>query len=104
MNEIEMTKQEFVEIDGIRLKKITDKSYGNFCDEIRYLLSNRGVYRNYKRYGYYCAAENQEWGALALKYEEDGENPLEHFGDMCIYKNGYVMVCVDKKTKKIRKL
>ena len=96
--------EEYVEIGGVRLKKITGKSYGDFCDEIKYLLSHRKVYLNYKKYGHYCAIENQEWGALALKYEEGAENPLEHFGDMCICKNGYVMVCVDKKTKKIRKL
>lgn len=96
--------EEFVEIDGIKLRKITDKSFGSFCDELKYILSNRKVYQNYKRYGYYCAAENPEWGALALKYEENGENPLGYFGDMCICKDGYVMVCVDKKTKKIRKM
>lgn len=102
--EVKLPIEEFVEIDGVRLKKITDKNYGNFCDELRYLLSNRKVYRNYKKYGYYCLAENGEWGALALKCEENAENPLGQFGDMCICKNGYVMVCVDKKTKKIRKI
>lgn len=96
--------EEFVEINGIKLKKITDKNYGGFCDELKYLLSNRRVYQNYKRNGYYCVTENPEWGALALKCEGNAENPLEQFGDMCICKNGYVMVCVDKKTKKIRKL
>lgn len=102
--DFKIPSEEFVEIDGVKLKKIRDKNYGTFCEELRYILSNRRVYDNYKKYGYYCAAENGEWGALALKYEENAENPLEHFGDMCICKNGYVMVCVDKKTKKIRKL
>ena len=104
INEVNLPTEEFIEIDGIKLKKMTDKNYGNFCDELKYLLSNRRVYQNYKKYGYYCAMENPEWGALALKYEENTENPLEYFGDMCICKNGYVMVCVDKKTKKIRKI
>ena len=104
MQEVKLPIEEFVEIDGVRLKKITDKNYGNFCDEIKYLLSNRKVYRNYKKYGCYYAVENGEWGALALKCEENAENPLEQFGNMCICKNGYVMVCVDKKTKQIKKL
>ena len=104
IKEVRPPVEEFIEIDGVRLKKIKDKNYGSFCDELKYLLSNRRVYQNYKKYGFYCAAENQEWGALALKYEENEENPLEYFGDMCICKDGYIMVCVDKRTKKIKKL
>ena len=95
---------EFVEIGGIRLKKVVDKSFEGLCDELRYILSNRKVFRNYRKHGCYYVCENHDSGALAFRYEENDENPLAAFGDMCVLKNGYVMVCVDRKTKKFRKI
>lgn len=91
-------------LNGMKLRKITQKNYGNLCEELRYILSNREVYRNYKKYGYYCAGENSQLGALALKYDESEENPFARFGEYCIYKDGFVIVCVDKKSKKIKKV
>ena len=89
---------------GIKWEKITKKSYDGLCEELRYILSNKNVYHNYKKFGHYWAGENDECGALALRYDEESENPFLRFSDMCEYKNGYVIVCVDKKTKKIRKI
>ena len=85
-------------------KKITGKSYAGLCEELRYILSNRNVYQNYKRFGHYWAGENETCGALALRCEKEEENPFSAFSDMCEYKNGYVIVCVDKNTKKFRKI
>ncbi len=93
-----------LEFNNIRLKKITEKSYAKFSDEICYILSHRGVYRNFRKYGYYCAGESSDSSAVAFRLEDEEENPLERFKDMCMYKDGYVIVCVDKKTKKIKKL
>ena len=90
--------------EGIKWKKITKKSYAELCDELRYMLSSKAVYQNYKKYGYYWAGESEDCGALALKCEEKVNNPFAAFSDMCLYENGYVIVCVDKKTKKIKRL
>lgn len=89
---------------GINWTKITRKSYAGLCEELRYILSHKKVYHNYKTFGHYWAGENEELGALALRCDKEEENPFLHFRDMCEYRNGYVIVCVDKKTKKLRKL
>ncbi len=90
--------------DGIVWQKITEKSYRNLCEELRYILSSNKAYQNYKKYGHYWAGESETDGVLAFKYEENDDNPLSKFGDMCLVRNGYVTVCVDKKTKKLKKL
>ncbi len=92
------------EAEGIDWKKITQKSYAGLCEELRYMLSHKNVYRNYRQFGHYWAGENEECGALALRCDNESENPFSMFADMCEYKNGYVIVCVDKNTKKIRKI
>ena len=95
---------EFVEISGIKLKKVVEKSFEGLGDELKYILSNRKVFQNYRKHGCYYVCENRDSGALAFKYEESDENPLAAFSDMCVLKNGYIMVCIDKKTKKFRKI
>ncbi len=99
-----MPEDNFMTIGGVKLKKITQRSYDSFSDEMRYLLSNRSVYENYKKHGYYCLSEDSRYGTLALKCEENEENPLAYFGDMCSIKDGYVIVCIDKETKKFKKV
>ncbi len=102
--ETEIQRDDDFILSGIKLRKVTNRSYAGFCEELRYILSNKKVYQNYRKHGYYRAGESSELGALALKLEENDENPFEAFGDMCLYKNGYVIVCVDKQTKKLRKM
>lgn len=89
---------------GIKWEKITQKSYAGLCEELRYVLSHKNVYRNYRQFGHYWAGENEICGALALRCDNESENPFLMFKDMCEYKNGYVILCVDKNTKKICKL
>ncbi len=101
---VSLNEEEPIEAGGLRLKKITQRSYSSFGEEMRYLLSNRSVYENYKKHGYYYAAEDNRYGALALKYEEKEENPLKYFGDMCKIKDGHIIVCIDKQTKKIKRI
>jgi hypothetical protein len=71
---------------------------------LKYILSNNSAYQSYKKHGHYWAGESESDGVLAFKYEENDENPFEKFGDMCLYKNGYVIVCVDKVTKSLKKI
>ena len=88
---------------GFNWTKITGKSYAGLCEELRYMLSHKNVYNNYKTFGHYWAGENDEAGALALRCDNEEENPFLKFQDMCEFKNGYVIVCVDKNTKKLCK-
>lgn len=84
---------------GFEWKKITQKKFDNLCDELRYLISNKKVYESYKKYGHYYVGEKGNTSALAVACGEGEVNPLV-FGNISgIYKNGYVIVCVDRKTK-----
>ena len=87
-------------IEGFNWRKITEKSFPEAGDEIRFILSNKSIYENYKKYGHYWIGENKNSGALALKYEEEND-PLEFLGKMKIRKDGYVIVCIDNKTKRL---
>ena len=89
------------QIDGFNWKKVTEKSYKNLQEEIRYILSNKSVYDNFKRHGHYYVGESDGSSALGLLVNESEGNPLEFLSGEKLYKNGYVIVCVDKKTKKL---
>ena len=47
--------------------------------------------------------ESDGSSALGLLVNESEGNPLEFLSGEKLYKNGYVIVCVDKKTKKLHK-
>lgn len=89
------------QIDGFNWKKLTGKSYKNLQEEIRYILSNKSVYDNFKRHGHYYVGESDGSSALGLFVNENEGNPLSFLSGEKLYKNGYVIVCVDKKTKKL---
>ena len=89
------------EINGFNWKKVTEKSYKNLQEEIRYILSNKSVYDNFKRYGHYYVGESDGSSALGLLVNESEADPLRFLSGEKLYKNGYVIVCVDKKTKKL---
>ena len=82
-------------------KKVTEKSFEGINSDLRFILCNKSVYDNYKRYRHYWVGECEESGALALKYDEDGADPLEFLGKMKITREGYIIVCIDKKTNKL---
>ena len=103
-SEEEETLQEEVtpfEVDGFNWRKVTNRDYSSLCRELRYILSNTDVYKNYRKYGHYWVGESNEAAAIALPQNEDEVNPFEFAGKMKLGKNGYVIVCVDKKTKKL---
>lgn len=86
------------DISGFEWKKITERSFHNLCDELRFLISNKKVYNSYKKYGHYYIGENDSSSAIAVAC--GGEDFT--WGDVRgISKNGYAIVCVDKKTKRI---
>lgn len=86
------------DVSGFEWKKITERSFHNLCDELRFLISNRKVYDSYKKYGHYYIGENDSSSAIAVAC--GGEDFT--WGDVRgIYKNGYAIVCVDKKTKRL---
>lgn len=89
------------QIDGFNWRRVTGKSYANLSEELRYILSNRSVYDNYKKYGHYYVGESDGSSALGLLINESENNPLEFLSGEKLYKNGYVIVCVDKETKKL---
>lgn len=86
---------------GFDWERVTCRRFENIARELRYILSNKSVYENYKKYGHYWIGESADCGALALKYEESDPDPLNFLGKLKFTENGYVIVCVDKKTKKL---
>jgi len=86
--------------NGFNWKKVTGKSFPESAECVRFILSNRAVYENYKKYGHYWVGDCETGGALALRCEEDYD-PLEFLGKIKTHENGYVVVCVDKKTNKL---
>ena len=100
-NEEENSEKAPFQIDGFNFKKVTEKSYKNLQEEIRYILSNKSVYDNFKRHGHYYVGESDGSSALGLLVNESEKDPLEFLSGEKLYKNGYIIVCVDKKTKKI---
>lgn len=88
-------------IDGFNWKKVTGKSYRDLGEELRYILSNKSVYDNFRKNGHYYVGESDGSSALGLLVNESEGNPLGFLSGEKLYKNGYVIVCVDKKTKKI---
>lgn len=89
------------EIAGFNWQKFTEKSFDTISRELRFIMSNKNVYDNYKKHKHYWVGENEQGGALALKYDEAEPDPLEFLGKIKLSKNGYVIVCVDKETNKL---
>lgn len=88
-------------IDGIRWEERTDPDFSVLCRELRFILSNKNVYENYKKHHRYWVGENDSSAALALPVEENGEEPLSFLGKIPKTENGYSVICVDKETKRL---
>lgn len=89
------------EINGFDWKKITEKSFSGISRELRFILSNKNVYQNYRKHRHFWVGEGEYAGALALQCDEAETDPLEFLGKVKLRKNGYVIVCIDKKTNKL---
>lgn len=89
------------EFSGFEWKKFSEKTFSGLTPALRFILSNREVYENYKKYRHYWVGENETTGALALKCEDTDIDPLNFTGNLKIRKDGYVIVCVDKETGRI---
>lgn len=88
------------QIEGISWEKRTQPSFSALCRELRFILSNKYVYENYRKHRTYWVADNGTSVALALPVE-DGETPLSFLGDVSRTEGGYSIICVDKETKKL---
>lgn len=97
---VEVREEVPFNIAGFKWKKITDKSFSELNGEIRFILSNKSVYDNYKAYGHYWVGDCETSGALALKCDDETD-PLDFLGKVKLKENGYVIVCIDKKTNKL---
>ena len=89
------------EISGFNWKKVTGKSFDKTQGYIRFILSNRAIYENYKKHRHYWLGESECGDALALCCENEEAIPLEFSGKPSLYKNGYAIICVDKKTGRL---
>lgn len=89
------------EMAGFDWRKLTQKSFSGISRELRFILSNKNVYDNYRKHGHFWVSDSESRGALALKCDEEETDPLEFLGKIKLRKNGYVIVCVDKKTNKL---
>lgn len=86
---------------GFDWEKITGKSFEKTQGYIRFILSNKTVYENYKRHRHYWLGESESGNALALRCENEDELPVEFTDKPRLYKNGYAIICVDKKTGRL---
>ena len=89
------------EMAGFDWKRFTQKSFSGISRELRFILSNKNVYDNYRKHRHFWVSDGESSGALALKCDEEETDPLEFLGGVKLRKNGYVIVCVDKKTNKL---
>ena len=85
---------------GFNWKKITEKTFTELSKEMRFILSNKSIYENYKKYGQDWVGDCETGGALALKYDNDTYT-FDFLGEIKLKENGYVIVCIDKKTNKL---
>ncbi len=99
--EVAITEEIPFDTMGFNWRKITEKSFAKTDGHLRFILSNRNIYDNYKKHRHYFIGESDCGGALALKYDETEENPLEFLGKKRLLNNGYVVICIDKKTGKL---
>jgi len=99
--EAEVIKEEVpFNIDGFNWRKITEKSFSGLSKELRFILSNKSIYENYKKYGHYWVGDCETGGALALKYDNEAD-PFDFLGEIKLKENGYVIVCIDKETNRL---
>lgn len=89
------------EMEGFDWKRFTQKSFSGISRELRFILSNKNVYDNYRKHRHFWVSDGASSGALALKCDEEETDPLEFLGGVKLRKNGYVIVCIDKKTNKL---
>lgn len=89
------------EMAGFDWKRFTQKSFSGISRELRFILSNKNVYDNYRKHRHFWVSDGESSGALALKCDEEETDPLEFLGGVKLRKNGYVIVCIDKKTNKL---
>ncbi len=85
---------------GFSWQKITGKSFSKANAHLRFILSNKSIYENYKKNRHYFIGESEEGSALALRYSDE-ENPFGFLGESKIIRNGYAVVCIDKKTGRL---
>lgn len=89
------------EVGGFDWKKFTEKSFSGISRELRFILSNKNVYDNYRKHRHFWVGEGEYAGALALRCDEEENDPLEFLGKAKLRKNGYIIVCIDKKTNRL---
>ena len=87
-------------IEGTSWEKITQNTFPPSSSAIKYILSNRPVYESFKKYGHYYLGTNERFEALALPCAY-GENPFSFLGEEVRLINGYRVICVDEKNKRI---
>ncbi len=89
-----------LDIKEVIWQKINSKSFPSTSDAVKYILSNKPVYDCFKKYGFYWVGKCNEYEIIALPCNQN-ENPLVFLGNKSIIHNGYQIVCVDDKNKKI---
>ena len=88
-------------LPGFKWEKSSSHNFEKLCKELRFIMSNRDIYSNFRKYGHYWVGEGESTAAVALKVSEDEPDPLEFLGKMKFTQSGYTIVCVDRKTKKL---
>lgn len=86
---------------GFSWQKMLEGRYCALNRDLRFILSNKHIYANFQKHGHYWVGENERGSAICLPVEKDEENPLSFLPVKKLLKNGYAIVCVDKKTKKL---
>ena len=93
----EITENEKIfKYGNFKWEKITDVKYPCENSAVKYILSNKSVYDNFLKNGYYIYGENENGFALAFYGEED-DSPLSFLGVKPIYHNKYFVICINEK-------
>lgn len=86
--------------DGYSWKEIKTKQYPSENLSVRYILSHKCFYNAFLQHGKYFYGTKENKCAIAIECDIKHEpHPFLHLSGYSIFKDGYMIVCVDTKSK-----
>ena len=86
--------------DGYTWREITTKEFPSDNLSVRYILSHKCFYNAFLQHGRYFYGTKENRCAIAIECDIKHEpHPFLHLSGFSIYKDGYMIVCVNTKNK-----
>ena len=82
-------------------KKITERKFPSLSAPVKYVLSNRSVYDNFKKNGYYLFRNEGDICYIAFLCESENENPFSTFEEHGVLCKNYRIIGIDLKNNKL---